>query len=75
MKKWFFDKKSCLIGWPGLGNTWVKPSNPKNKKPKPPPIIQKEPEKCDDCNGSGVYVGIGFYPAEDCKACEGKGKA
>lgn len=30
---------------------------------------------CLDCNGSGLYVGLGLYPAETCKTCGGMGKA
>lgn len=29
--------------------------------------------KCFDCRGSGLYVGLGFYPAETCKRCNGTG--
>lgn len=29
---------------------------------------------CTDCNGSGLYVGLGLYPAETCERCSGTGK-
>ncbi len=29
--------------------------------------------RCPDCNGSKVYVGLGFFPAEPCRACRGTG--
>lgn len=28
---------------------------------------------CPDCNGSGVYLGLGFMPPEKCLRCDGAG--
>lgn len=30
-------------------------------------------EVCPDCKGSRIYVGLGFFPAEQCARCCGKG--
>jgi len=35
---------------------------------------QKMSKICPECKGTGIYVGLGMFPAEKCKTCGGKGK-
>lgn len=38
-----------------------------------PPTPKASGARCPDCNGTGVYVGLGFAPAEACRLCGGRG--